>query len=210
MLWLYHWGKAAPRIPRSCNSAQFTPWPSRPILAQATRPLLRHSNPTVSPLQASLFPSGSHLEYGLAIPTATHTHPGQTYGAYLALPGSVTTAEPPVQVAQQIRPQNEGQQVRRPVATQQEAPPQGLRFEDVRRMIEDGLVQRRPEAPKYTKSYPPKIDQTPLPRNYRPLHGPVLGGRFGLPEASFVRSLSDRCGVLVVHKPSTEFGEGLV
>ncbi|CAL2247119.1 unnamed protein product [Prunus armeniaca] len=45
--------------------------------------------------------------------------------------------------------------------------PQGLRFEDVRRMIEDGLAQRRPEAPRYTKPYPPEIDRTPLPRNYR-------------------------------------------
>ncbi|CAL2238308.1 unnamed protein product [Prunus armeniaca] len=34
-------------------------------------------------------------------------------------------------------------------------------------MIEDGLAQRRPEASKYTKPYPPEIDRTPLPRNYR-------------------------------------------
>ncbi|CAL8152702.1 unnamed protein product [Prunus armeniaca] len=90
----------------------------------------------------SLLPSGSHLQYGSAIPTTTHTNPFQTYGAYLVPPSSVATAEPPVQVAQQVRPQNEGQQVPRTVAAQQEAPPQGLRFEDVRRMIEDGLAQR--------------------------------------------------------------------
>ncbi|XP_016652404.1 PREDICTED: uncharacterized protein LOC107881893 [Prunus mume] len=34
-------------------------------------------------------------------------------------------------------------------------------------MIEDGLAQRRPEAPRYTKPDPPEIDRTPLPRNYR-------------------------------------------
>ncbi|CAL9025566.1 unnamed protein product, partial [Prunus brigantina] len=45
--------------------------------------------------------------------------------------------------------------------------PGGLRLEDVRRMIEDGLAQRRPETPRYTKPYPPEIDRTPLPRNYR-------------------------------------------
>ncbi|CAL9011420.1 unnamed protein product [Prunus brigantina] len=68
---------------------------------------------------------------------------------------------------QHSQPQNEGQQVPRPVATQQEAPTQGLRFEDVRQMIEDGLAQRRPEAPMYTRPYPSEIDRTPLPRNYR-------------------------------------------
>ncbi|CAL2240745.1 unnamed protein product [Prunus armeniaca] len=86
---------------------------------------------------------------------------------YPVPPGSVAKAEPPVQVVQQVRPENEGQQVPLPVAAQQEAPPQGLRFEDVRRMIEDDLAQRRPEAPRYTKPYPPEIDRTPLPRNYR-------------------------------------------
>ncbi|CAL2270925.1 unnamed protein product [Prunus armeniaca] len=73
----------------------------------------------------------------------------------------------PVQVAQQVRPQNEGQQVPRPVAAQQEAPPQGHRFEDVRRMIEDSLAQRCPEAPRYAKPYLPEIDRIHLPRNYR-------------------------------------------
>ncbi|CAL2230099.1 unnamed protein product [Prunus armeniaca] len=101
----------------------------------------------------SLLSSGSHLQYGSAIPTMSHTNPGQTYGAYLGPPSSVATAEPPIQVAQQVRPQNEGQQVPRLVAAQQEAPPQGLRFEDVRRMIEDGLAQRRREAPRYTKPH---------------------------------------------------------
>ncbi|CAL2250007.1 unnamed protein product [Prunus armeniaca] len=125
------------------------------------------SNPTVSPLQASLFPLDSHLHYGSTILMAAHTHPGQTHGAYLVPPSSIATAEPPVQAAQQRRPQNEGQQVPWPVATQQEAPPRGLRFEDVQRMIKDGLAQRRLEAPKYTRPYPPKIDRTPLPRNYR-------------------------------------------
>ncbi|XP_021825915.1 uncharacterized protein LOC110766827 [Prunus avium] len=84
-------------------------------------------------------------------------------------------------MAQQIRPQNDVQQAPRPYAAQQEAPPQGLRFEDVRRMIkdvrrmiedvrrmiEDGLAQRRPDAPRYTRPYPPEIDRTPLPRNYQ-------------------------------------------
>ncbi|CAL8993776.1 unnamed protein product [Prunus brigantina] len=68
------------------------------------------SNPTVSPLQASLFPLDSHLHYGSTILTAAHTHPGQTHGAYLVPPGSIATAEPPIQAAQQIRPQKEGQQ----------------------------------------------------------------------------------------------------
>ncbi|CAL9021204.1 unnamed protein product, partial [Prunus brigantina] len=108
------------------------------------------SNPTVSPLQASLFPLDFHLHYGSAILTASHTRPGQTHGAYLVSPGSIATAEPP----------NEGQQVPRPVEAHQEAPPRGLRFEDVRRMIEDGLAQRRPEVPKYTIPYPPEIDRT--------------------------------------------------
>ncbi|CAL2228678.1 unnamed protein product [Prunus armeniaca] len=44
MLWSYHWGKAAPHSPRSSNLAQSTLRPSRPIPAQATRPLLRHRN----------------------------------------------------------------------------------------------------------------------------------------------------------------------
>ncbi|CAL9024990.1 unnamed protein product [Prunus brigantina] len=58
----------------------------------------------------------SHLHYGSAILTAAHTHPGQTHGAYLVPPGSIATAEPPIEGAQQQRPQNEGQQVPRPVA----------------------------------------------------------------------------------------------
>ncbi|CAL8135850.1 unnamed protein product [Prunus armeniaca] len=52
------------------------------------------SNPTVSPLHMLLLPSGSHLQYGSAIPTTTHTNLGQTYGAYLVPPSSVATAEP--------------------------------------------------------------------------------------------------------------------
>ncbi|CAL8163024.1 unnamed protein product [Prunus armeniaca] len=118
------------------------------------------SNPIVSPLHASLFPSGSHLQYGSAIPTATHTHPGQTYSAYLVPPGSVATAEPPVQVAQQVRPQNEGQQVPRPVAAQQEAFPQDPQTEDVWRTTKDGLAHRRPGAPSYTEPYPPGKPRT--------------------------------------------------
>lgn len=37
-------------------------------------------------------------------------------------PGSVVTAEPHVQVAQQIKPQNDAQQVQRPLPTQLESP----------------------------------------------------------------------------------------
>ncbi|CAL8992948.1 unnamed protein product [Prunus brigantina] len=51
------------------------------------------SNPTVSPLQAPLFPPDSHLHYDSAIVTAAHTHPGQTQGAYLVPTSSITTAE---------------------------------------------------------------------------------------------------------------------
>ncbi|CAL8095907.1 unnamed protein product [Prunus armeniaca] len=146
-------------------AVQTHPGPSNATAASSKQ--YGQSNPTVSPLHASLLPSGSHLQYGLVVPTTTHTHPSQTYDAYLVPPSLVATAEPPIQVAQQVRPQNEGQQVPRLAAAQQEAPPQGLRFEDVRRMIEDGLAQRRPEAPRYTKPYPPEIDRTPLPQNYR-------------------------------------------
>ncbi|CAL2247186.1 unnamed protein product [Prunus armeniaca] len=44
MIWPCHWGKAAPHSPRSSNSAQSTLWLSKPIPAQETRLLLRHSN----------------------------------------------------------------------------------------------------------------------------------------------------------------------
>ncbi|CAL9025568.1 unnamed protein product [Prunus brigantina] len=114
------------------------------------------SNSTVSPLQASLFPSGSHLQYGSAMPMATHTHPGQTYDAYLMPPGSVATAAPLVQ----IKPQNDAQQVQRPLPTQLELPPQDPRTEDVRRTTKDGLAQRRPGAPGYTEPYPPGKPRT--------------------------------------------------
>ncbi|XP_021831891.1 uncharacterized protein LOC110771847 [Prunus avium] len=70
-------------------------------------------------------------------------------------------------MAQQARPQNEVLQATRPYAAQQEAPPQGIRLKDVRRMIEDGLAQRRPDMPRYTRPYSPEIDWIPLPRNYR-------------------------------------------
>ncbi|CAL2266700.1 unnamed protein product [Prunus armeniaca] len=132
--------------------------------------------------------------YDPAILTATHTHPGQTYDAYLVPPGSVATTEPPIQVAQQIRPQNEGQQVPRPVAAQQEAPPQGLRFEDVRRRIEDGLAHRRPEAPKYTKPYPPEFDRTPLPRNYRLLEFILFSGDGQTSYIEHIGRFTAQCG----------------
>ncbi|CAL8175383.1 unnamed protein product [Prunus armeniaca] len=122
------------------------------------------SNPTVSPLHTSSLPSGSHLQYGSVVLTTTHTNPGQTYGAYLVPPSSVATAEPPVQVAQQVRPQNEGQQVPRPVAAQQEVPPQDPLTEDAQRTTKDGSAQRRPGAPSYTKLYPPG-----KPRSWRDL-----------------------------------------
>ncbi|KAL6288374.1 hypothetical protein ACE6H2_005884 [Prunus campanulata] len=85
------------------------------------------TNLTVSPpLQASLFPLGSHIHYSSAIPAATHAHLAHTHGAHLASTSAVIPAELPVPVAQQTRPQNEVQQVPRPCAVQQEAPPQGL------------------------------------------------------------------------------------
>ncbi|KAL6269615.1 hypothetical protein ACE6H2_026526 [Prunus campanulata] len=85
--------------------------------------------------QSSLTVAPPLQAYGSAIPTATqthpgshcqndtirqsqvatplwpmdHTHPGQTHGAYLMPPDSVATAEPLVQVAQQVRPQNDVQ-----------------------------------------------------------------------------------------------------
>ena len=96
-------------------------------------------------------------------------------------------------------------------------------------MIEDGLAQRHPEAPKYTKPYSPEFDQTPLPRNYR-LPEFILFSRDG--QTSSIEHIgrftaqcveadsdaqrlrlfvhSDRRNVIMVHKPSTEFGEGLV
>ncbi|CAL9018317.1 unnamed protein product [Prunus brigantina] len=58
----------------------------------------------VRAIAALLFPSGSHLQYGSAIPTVTHTHPGQTYDAYPKPLGSVAMAEPLIQVAQQKKP----------------------------------------------------------------------------------------------------------
>ncbi|CAL9020639.1 unnamed protein product [Prunus brigantina] len=68
------------------------------------------SNPTVSPLQAPLFPLDSHLHYGSAILTAAQTHPGQTHGPYLVPPVSITTAEPPRSSGPATKQQNEGQQ----------------------------------------------------------------------------------------------------
>ncbi|CAL9020642.1 unnamed protein product, partial [Prunus brigantina] len=130
--------------------------PGPPNAPAASSQQYGQSNPIVSPLQAPLFPLDSHLHYSSAILMAAHTHPGQTQGAYLAPPSPITTAETPVQAAQQQRSQNDGQQVPRPVAAQQELPSRGLRFEDVRRMIGDGLAQRRPEAPRYTKPEHPE------------------------------------------------------
>ncbi|CAL8992003.1 unnamed protein product [Prunus brigantina] len=127
MLWPYHWGKAAPV---HTMAVQTHSGPSNAPIASSQQ--YGQNNPTFSPLQAPLFPLDPHLHYGSAILTAAHTHPSQTHGAYLVPLGSIATAEPPVQAAQQIRPQNEGQQVPRPVTALQEAPPRGLRFEDVR------------------------------------------------------------------------------
>ncbi|CAL8152870.1 unnamed protein product [Prunus armeniaca] len=69
-------------------------------------------------------------------------------------PNSVATTEPLVQVAQQIKPQNDAQQVQRPLPTQLESPPQDPQTEDVRRTTKDGLAQRQPGAPSYTEPYP--------------------------------------------------------
>ncbi|CAL8119771.1 unnamed protein product [Prunus armeniaca] len=134
-------------------AVQTYPGPSNSTAASSQQ--YGQSNPTVPPLHMSLSPSGSHLQYDSAIPTITHSNPGQTYGAYLVPPSSVATAEHPVQVAQQVRPQNEGQQVPRPVVAQQEAPPQDPLIEDARRTTKDDSAQRRPGAASSTELYPP-------------------------------------------------------
>ncbi|CAL2238992.1 unnamed protein product [Prunus armeniaca] len=90
------------RGPVHTMAIQTHPGPSNSTVASSQQ--YDQSNSTVSPLHTSLLPSGSHLQYGSAVPTTTHTHPGQTYGAYLVSPSSVATAKPPVQVAQQVRP----------------------------------------------------------------------------------------------------------
>ncbi|CAL9005312.1 unnamed protein product, partial [Prunus brigantina] len=130
------------------------------------------SNPIISSLQTPLSPPDSQLQYGAANATVPCAHLGHTQGVSLAPTGPTITTETPIHAAQQQRPQNDGQlhkqqQNQRPTTTQAEAPARGLRFEDVRRMIEDGLAQRRPEAPRYTRPYPPEIDRILLPRNYR-------------------------------------------
>ncbi|CAL8089343.1 unnamed protein product [Prunus armeniaca] len=70
-------------------------------------------------------------------------------------PGSVVTAESLVQVAQQIKPQDDAQQDQRPLPTQLESPPQDPRTKDARRTTKDGSAQRRLGAPSYTELYPP-------------------------------------------------------
>ncbi|CAL9020603.1 unnamed protein product [Prunus brigantina] len=117
------WGQSQPTWqigPVHTLAVQTHPRPSNAVVASSQQ--YGQCNPTVSPLQASLFPLDSHLHYGSAIPAAAHTPLGQTHGAYLVPPGSVATAEPPVQVAQQIRPMNEGQQVPRPVRPSKKHP----------------------------------------------------------------------------------------
>ncbi|BFG20880.1 hypothetical protein CerSpe_071540 [Prunus speciosa] len=94
-------------------------------------------------------------------------------------------------------------------------------------MIEDGLAKRRPEAPRYTKPYPPEIDRTPLPRNYRlpefmlfspgwadllhrthrPFYGLMWRGRLGCPKAPIICSLLDQCGILTDSPAEVENGE---
>ncbi|CAL9001496.1 unnamed protein product [Prunus brigantina] len=78
-------------------------------------------------------------------------------------------------------------------------------------MIEDGLAQRRPEAPRYTKPIHFVLRGRPhlLHRTHRAIHGPVRRGRFGRPQAPAVRPFPDRRGFLLVHKPAAEFGKGL-
>ncbi|CAL8168168.1 unnamed protein product [Prunus armeniaca] len=112
------------------------------------------NDPTVSPSQASLFPSRPHPQYSSAVPTMTHTHPSQTYGAYLKPPGSVATAEPLVQMTQQIEPQNNLQQVLRPLPIRLELPPQDPRSKEIWRTTEDGLTQRWSKMPSYIEPYP--------------------------------------------------------
>ncbi|XP_021817032.1 uncharacterized protein LOC110759283 [Prunus avium] len=121
-------------------------------------------------------------------------HLGQTHGAHLASTSSVVSAEPLVQMAQQIRPQNDVQQASRLYAAQQEARPQGLRFEDVRRMIEDGLAQWRPDAPRYTRPYPPKIDRTPLPQNYRLAEFMLFSGDGQTSSIDHIGRFTAQCG----------------
>ncbi|CAL9012568.1 unnamed protein product [Prunus brigantina] len=131
----------------------------------------RLSEMTYSPLHALAVtlgqntPMNSTAQHGGPVHTlAVHTHPGtshppavssQQYGQSNPIISSLLTPPFPPDshphFAQQQRPQNDGQQNQRQTAAQTEAPARGLRFEDVRRMIEDGLAQRRPEAPRYTK-----------------------------------------------------------
>ncbi|CAL9005962.1 unnamed protein product [Prunus brigantina] len=134
------WGQSQPAW---ANSG-----PTRPSTPAASSQQYGQSNPIISSLQTPLFPLDSHLRYGAAHVTAPYTHLGQTQGANVAPTGPTVTAETPVQAIQQQRPQNDGQQNQRPTVAQTEAPARGLRFEDVRRMIKDGLAQRRPEAPR--------------------------------------------------------------
>ncbi|CAL2252423.1 unnamed protein product [Prunus armeniaca] len=91
---------------------------------------------------------------------ATCTHPGQTYDAYLMPHGSAATAELCVQMAQQTEPQNDTQQVQRPLPTQLEPLPQDHRTKEIQRATKDGLAQRQPGAPSYTKPYLPGEPRT--------------------------------------------------
>ncbi|CAL9020684.1 unnamed protein product [Prunus brigantina] len=45
--------------------------------------------------------------------------------------------------------------------------PSGPATKAAERRATNPTAERRPEAPRYTKPYPPEIDRTPLPRNYR-------------------------------------------
>ncbi|CAL2257348.1 unnamed protein product [Prunus armeniaca] len=107
--------------PVHTEAFQKHPGPSNSTAASSQQ--YGQSNSTVSPLHTSLLASGSHLQYASAVPTTTHTNPGQTYSAHPMPPGSVVTAESLVQVAQQIKPQDDAQQDQRPLPTQLESPP---------------------------------------------------------------------------------------
>ncbi|CAL9005866.1 unnamed protein product [Prunus brigantina] len=116
--------------------------------------LTRPSKVAYSPLHALAVSLGqsSPIHYtvqqgGPVHTLAVHTHPDPR-NAPAASSQQYGQSNPTVSPLQ-ARPQNDGQQVQQPIVAQQEAhpPSRGLRFKDVRRMIEDGLAQKRQEVP---------------------------------------------------------------
>ncbi|CAL2239606.1 unnamed protein product [Prunus armeniaca] len=142
-------GRNSPKYPatQKFGSVRASAIHAHPGPGDATATLSqRHgqNDPTVSLSQASLFPPGSHPQYGSVAPTATHTNPGQTYDAYLKPPCSVATAEPFVQMTQQIEPHNNVQRVLRPLPIRLELPSQDPRTKEVRRASKDSAMGTSP------------------------------------------------------------------